>query len=76
MPTVTVDEAKVRLTQLIAGLLPGESVQLTDGTRPVARLIAEPAIAQPSRRPGSAIGRLVVISDDDDHLKDFHEYMS
>ncbi len=28
------------------------------------------------RRPGSAVGRLLVIAEDDEHLKDFQEYMS
>ena len=28
-----------------------------------------------ARVPGSAVGKLVIVSDDDDHLRDFSEYM-
>ena len=36
-----------------------------------------PAPSIPSRRhPGSAKGRLRILQDDDDHLKDFSDYMA
>jgi hypothetical protein len=30
---------------------------------------------RPSRRPGSAIGKLTIVEDDEAHLDDFQEYM-
>lgn len=76
MSTVTIQEAQARLAELIAHLAPGEQIQITDHDQPVARLVAEaPTGAQP-RRPGSAVGKLEILSDDDEHLDDFHEYTS
>jgi len=74
MPTVTVEDAQARLPDLIAGLRPGESVVITRGPTPVARLTAEEPPRVP-RVPGSAKGVLVVVAEDDDHLRDFEEYM-
>jgi hypothetical protein len=34
------------------------------------------AISPVRRRPGSAKGRLNILKDDDDHLKDFTDYMA
>ena len=31
---------------------------------------------RPSRQPGSAVGTLVIVADDQEHLKDFEEYMA
>ena len=75
MSTVTVQQAQEDLPRLIASLQPGESVQIMDKERPVARLIAETKPKAKKRQPGSAKGQLVIVSDDDEHLKDFVEYM-
>lgn len=67
--------------EVVANLLPGEVVQIVSGDQIVARLMGErqtltgetlPA----ARQPGSAIGTLKIISDDDEHLQDFADYMS
>ncbi len=75
MSTVTVEEAQAALPELIAGLSPGQEVQITDRGRPVARLVAEPPPQRKPRQPGSAVGKLVILSEDDEHLRDFREYM-
>jgi antitoxin (DNA-binding transcriptional repressor) of toxin-antitoxin stability system len=75
MTKVTIDEAESRLRELIAALQPGEEVQITDGKKTVARLVAEPSGQRKPRKPGSAVGQLVIVSDDDDHLEDFRDYM-
>jgi antitoxin (DNA-binding transcriptional repressor) of toxin-antitoxin stability system len=75
MSTVTVEEAQARLPALIAGLKPGQEVVITLGDRPVARLVGEPAEFRPPRRPGSAVGQLAVVAEDEEHLQDFTEYM-
>ena len=46
-----------------------------DGRKPVARIVAGPG-EQPRPVPGRGKGMLTVLSEDDDHLKDFAEYMS
>lgn len=66
MSTVSIEEAQARLPSLIAKLEPGEEVRITEDHRTVARLIGESTPARRPRRPGSAIGRLVVLDDDDD----------
>jgi len=75
MHTVTIQEAQTDLPGLIAGLKPGEQVVITEDNRPVARVVAEPGRTAAARRPGSAIGKLRIIEEDDAHLDDFREYM-
>lgn len=75
MTTVTLEEAQANLARLIAKLKPGEEVVITQQDRAVARLLAEPTNARRPRRPGSAIGKLTIVEDDDVHLDDFKEYM-
>ena len=75
MTQISVDEAGARLRELISTLQPGEELQITDGERAVARLVAEPSARRKPRQPGSAVGKLVILADDDEHLKDFADYM-
>jgi antitoxin (DNA-binding transcriptional repressor) of toxin-antitoxin stability system len=73
--TVTLEEAQARLPELISRLQPGEEIVITAGGQPVARLQAEASSNRKPRKAGSAKGLLTIISDDDEHLKDFEEYM-
>jgi antitoxin (DNA-binding transcriptional repressor) of toxin-antitoxin stability system len=74
MQTVTLEEAQSHLAEIIDKLPPGEEVLLTRGDKPVARLVALPG-EKPHPVPGRGKGMLTVTSEDDDHLKDFAEYM-
>jgi antitoxin (DNA-binding transcriptional repressor) of toxin-antitoxin stability system len=74
--TVTLEQARAELAELIHQLTPGEEVVITENEKPVARLVAEPQPAPPPRRePGLWKGKLTILSDDDEHLKDFEECM-
>ena len=75
MVTVTVEEAQGDLVGLISRLKPGEELLITKQDKPIARLTAEPPQKRKPRRPGSAIGKLRIIDDDDEHLEGFEEYM-
>jgi antitoxin (DNA-binding transcriptional repressor) of toxin-antitoxin stability system len=75
MTRIPLAEAQLRLLELIASLQPGEEVQIFSGDRTVARLIAEPQPPRKPRQPGSAIGTLIILSEDKTHLEDFHDYM-
>jgi len=75
MVTATIQEAQVHLSTLIAQLKPGEELVIIERNRPVARLVAERGEEPGPRKPGSAIGKLKIIEDDDAHLEDFIEYM-
>lgn len=77
MTTVSIQEAQVKLAELIHDLTPGGEVVITDNEQPVARLI--PAVSQPRRqprRPGTLRGTVLYMAPDfDAPLEDFKEYM-
>jgi len=75
MPTITLEEAQARLSELIERLQPGEALVITRNAQPVARLLREQKANRQPRKPGSAKGMLTIVSDDDEHLRDFQEYM-
>jgi antitoxin (DNA-binding transcriptional repressor) of toxin-antitoxin stability system len=73
--TMTLEEAQARLTEIVTQLNPGEELILTQNNQPVARLVVEkPGTGQP-RQPGSARGKLIILAEDEEHLRDFQEYM-
>ena len=75
MTTATIEEAQVNLAALIANLKPGEELVIVQRNRPVARLVAEHGENAGVRQPGSAIGKLTIVEDDDAYLEDFNDYM-
>ena len=77
MPTtVTIEEAQAHLTELVARLVPGEEIVITQDEQPVAKLIGQrAAAARQPRRPGSAKGKLRILAEDEEHLEDFKEYI-
>lgn len=75
MPTATIQEVQSHLSALIAQLGPSEELVIIERDRPVARLVAERGRQLGPRQPGSAIGKLTIVEDDDVHLEDFKEYM-
>jgi hypothetical protein len=73
MTQISLVDAQQNLPAIISGLQPGEAGQI--GDRPIGRLTLEsPKIRQP-RVPGSAIGTLTIVADDDAHLEGFGDYM-
>jgi antitoxin (DNA-binding transcriptional repressor) of toxin-antitoxin stability system len=73
MQTIPLNEAQRHLAEIIAKLTPGEEVVLTRDHQPVARLVGEKPILRPG--PGLGKGMITSVADDDEHLKDFAEYM-
>ena len=74
MPTVTLEEAQAQLPQLIEQLAPGQEVIITRGALPVAKLVSPPhATLQPIF--GRGRGKVIIVAEDDEHLKDFEDYM-
>ena len=75
MNTITLEEAQAKLPELIGGLASGEELVITQGGQVVARLVGE----LPERRhrlpPGFAKDIMSIVVEDDEHLKDFAEYM-
>jgi prevent-host-death family protein len=74
MPTLTEDEVRSNLTEVIDALRPGEEVIVTRGGKPVARLVTD---LPPKGIPvyGRGKGKMLIDLDDDSHLADFAEYM-
>ena len=75
MPVVTIEEAQARLPELIEHLAADEELVITRNEKPIARLLTEDRPKRQPRRAGSAKGMLTILSDDDEHLKDFAEYL-
>ena len=74
MQTIPLEHAESHLAEIVAQLSPGEEVLLVWNNRPVARLVGEGG-EKPQPVPGRGKGMLTIISEDDEHLKDFAEYM-
>ncbi len=77
MTTVTIQEAQAKLADLIHQLAPGDEVVITENDQPVAKLVSERTEPKPGLRPPPGLGKgfITIVSDDDEHLKDFEEYM-
>ncbi|MDZ4344317.1 MAG: type II toxin-antitoxin system prevent-host-death family antitoxin [Candidatus Binatia bacterium] len=78
MTVVSIKEAKVKLSELIHKLKPGDEVIITEMNAPVARLVraVSPRQRQP-RRPGTLRGTVLYMAPDfDAPLDEFKEYMA
>ncbi len=75
MSTVTLEEAQTQLPELIDKLARGEDVIITRDQQPVAQLIL-PVATHPQPVFGSCKGMLTILSEDDDYLEAFKEYLS
>ncbi len=75
MTVVSLEQAQARLAQLIEQAQAGEEFIITRGEKPVARLTGAGGAKRPPRRPGNCKGMLTIVSDDEEHLQDFAEYM-
>ena len=73
--TLTLQDAQSRLSEIVAGLPPGDEVVLTDNGQPLAKIVKTAQTPQP-RMPGSAKDKILWISEDfDAPLEEFKEYM-
>ncbi len=77
MASVTIQEAQSKLSDLIHNLVPGDEVVITENNQPVAKLVSELPKPKLGLRPPPGLGKgcITIVSDDDEHLKDFAEYM-
>ena len=75
--TVSILEAQADLAGIIHRLAPGEELILTENDAVVATLKAIPSVQMPKKRPPPGLwkGKASILSDDEDHLQDFAEYM-
>ena len=61
MATLTIDEAQGRLREVLAEMLPGEELVLTDNGLPLARLVREQSPPIMSQRPPPGLGKGSII---------------
>ncbi|MEN9672635.1 MAG: hypothetical protein RL553_900 [Planctomycetota bacterium] len=73
--SITIEEAQASLKDLIHKLNPGQELIITENEQPIAKLISEPQKSQQRPGPGLCKGMITIIAEDEDHLKDFEEYM-
>ena len=74
LPAISIAEAQATLSEIIGNLGPGEEVVITKDDQPVAELRSL-ATGKPQPRFGSARGMLTIVTEDEEHLEDFKEYM-
>ncbi len=75
MTELTIEVAHANLDELVDSLGNGDVVILTRNQKQVAKLVGQRPTDPLPRKPGSAIGKLVVLVDDEEHLQDFEDYM-
>jgi antitoxin (DNA-binding transcriptional repressor) of toxin-antitoxin stability system len=75
MASVTIQEAQAKLSDLIHKLTPGEELVITEDSQPIAKLVGEKPSAQQRPQPGLFKGMITIAADDEEHLRDFTEYM-
>jgi prevent-host-death family protein len=74
MSTVTLEEAKAHLDELIERMAPGEELLITNQGQPLAQVKKAERSSWPCKA-GSAAGKIHLAPDFDDPLEDFKEYM-
>ncbi len=72
---MAVEDIKLTLPELLDSLSPGDEVILTRNQRTVAKLISEKPPEPKFRVAGLGKGMITIVSDDDEHLEHFTEYM-
>jgi prevent-host-death family protein len=74
MTTVSVAEAQAHFPELLEKVAAGQEVVITRDDAPLA-LMAPIRKTKPQPQFGSCKGMLTIVSDDDEHLEHFKEYM-
>ena len=75
LPIMSIEEVQATLPEIISKLSPGEEVVITKDNQPVAELRSL-APGKPQPPFGSCKGMLTIVTEDEEHLEDFKEYMS
>ena len=73
--TITLEEAQSRLGELVRTLTLGDEVVITQNQEPIAKLVGQRRSERKPRIPGNCKGMITLAVEDDEHLKDFEEYM-
>lgn len=74
MQQVTLEQAKIRLIDLVEAAVHGEEVFITKDAQQAVQLVPR-VLRKPTRTFGSAKGLITMAEDFDAELPDFQEYM-
>lgn len=74
MTTVTVEQARSQLDDLLEAARAGEEIVIADDNRPAVKLVPVDS-PPPNRKAGSAKGKIIMSDDFDEPLEDFEDYM-
>lgn len=72
---ISLEKAQSTLADLVHRLGAGDEVVIMEGQRTVARLLGPSPSKGKPRKPGSAKGKLSILVEDTEHLRDFEDYM-
>jgi antitoxin (DNA-binding transcriptional repressor) of toxin-antitoxin stability system len=75
MSTITIQEARANLDELIHRLTPGEELVITENDQPVAKLVATSPLHRHRPKLGTQPGSVLSMEHFDDPLDDFKEYL-
>lgn len=77
MISLSIDEAQLKLHDVVHGLTPGDEVLIVENDRPVARLLPADLMPRPTPRElGTMRGTVLYMAPDfDAPLEEFKEYM-
>ena len=75
MSTIRLADAQAHLADVIHRLQQGSEIMITENNEIVARLVGERRPIKQRPGPGLAKGMMTIVADDEEHLKDFAEYM-
>lgn len=75
MNILELKQAKNQLNELLETVLKGEEIIITENNEPVMKLSPIKSEKKPSRKPGSAKGKVWIAEDFDAPLTDFKDYM-
>jgi len=72
---ITLSDVSSKLPALLEAIRKGDEIVVTDRDKIVARVIGEGSILRTPREFGFLKGKIEIIAEDEEHLKDFEEYM-
>lgn len=72
---VSLEEAQAKLPELIHNLKLGEELLITDNNHLLAKLIGQTPKPLQRPEPGLCKGMITIVTDDEEHLQGFVEYM-
>lgn len=75
MNVISVTDAQAQFMDIVHRLRNGEEIAVVEGDEVVAKIVGERTTIKQRPGPGLFRGKLQIISEDEEHLDDFRDYM-